>query len=419
MKKLSFSISFVVSVVLNLAIKPLWVFGVDRIVQNEVGESAYGLFFTIFGIISIFNILLDFGLSHIYSREISNNEDNLVKYFKSFLNFKLILFLLYIVVVFCFLMHSHILSNNIVLIIVLVLQQFLFFIIIFLRSMISGALLLKTDAIFSVLDRLIMIICFFLIHFLFHIKITILGFSYILLFGEIITVLILIVYLYKKFQLFDTYDIETSFKKIFKKTYKLSLSILMMAIAVRVDGFLLYKLQNDNGYSVGVYAGVFRIIDFCYSFIYIITVIMIPVFTKQKINLKKLRFYYFSSTIILGTLIFIFAMVVQIKSSLILELMYHKNIPLQIQTLQIIIFGLIGIWVQNVYYALMIAFDKINYYLIVSLIGAVVSIVLNIVFIPKYNYLASAYINLGLSIGMAIGMMLLFENFIRKKIAIQ
>jgi len=39
-------------ILLNLLIKPFWVFGIDRTVQNIVGAEDFGFYFTIFNLVS-------------------------------------------------------------------------------------------------------------------------------------------------------------------------------------------------------------------------------------------------------------------------------------------------------------------------------------------------------------------------------
>ena len=42
---------------LNLLIKPFWIFGIDRTVQNTVGVEEYGFYFVVFNFSFLFNII--------------------------------------------------------------------------------------------------------------------------------------------------------------------------------------------------------------------------------------------------------------------------------------------------------------------------------------------------------------------------
>ncbi len=50
---------------LNLLVKPFWILGVEVGVQNAVGSEAYGLYFAVFNLSYIFNIVLDLGITNL------------------------------------------------------------------------------------------------------------------------------------------------------------------------------------------------------------------------------------------------------------------------------------------------------------------------------------------------------------------
>ena len=58
---------------LNLLIKPFWIFGIDRSVQNTVGAGEYGLYLALFNWALIFNIVLDIGITNFNKELILKN----------------------------------------------------------------------------------------------------------------------------------------------------------------------------------------------------------------------------------------------------------------------------------------------------------------------------------------------------------
>ena len=143
---------------LNLLIKPLWIFGIDRTVQNTVGDI-YGLYFVLFNLSFVFNMLLDFGITNFNNRSIAQSKSFLDENFSRIFTLKLILGVFYIIVM---LIAGIIIGydyNLFILLIPLVINQFLASFILYLRSNISGLLLFKSDGVLSVIDRVIMIIC--------------------------------------------------------------------------------------------------------------------------------------------------------------------------------------------------------------------------------------------------------------------
>ncbi len=56
---------------LNLMVKPFWMFGIDRKVQNVLGAGEYGLYFSLFSLSILLNILLDAGIINFNNRSIA------------------------------------------------------------------------------------------------------------------------------------------------------------------------------------------------------------------------------------------------------------------------------------------------------------------------------------------------------------
>ncbi|MFN8165477.1 MAG: oligosaccharide flippase family protein [Bacteroidia bacterium] len=86
--------------VLNLLIKPFWVLGVDRAVQNAVGTEQYGFYYAIFNLSFLFNILLDFGITNFNNKNISQNNHLLSKHLSSILVLRVLLAILFSVITF-------------------------------------------------------------------------------------------------------------------------------------------------------------------------------------------------------------------------------------------------------------------------------------------------------------------------------
>ena len=156
----SFLSNFSFSVVLNLLIKLFWVFVIEIAVQNTLGAEAYGVYFESFNFSYLFFILLDIGLSNYTNRTVAGDPDSLRDLFPSVWSIKLILTLVYLLVLFIAakLMGYDALHFKVVMFIGL--NHVLMSMMLFFRSAIGGLHLFKTDAVVSVIDRLIMgIVC--------------------------------------------------------------------------------------------------------------------------------------------------------------------------------------------------------------------------------------------------------------------
>jgi phosphatidylglycerophosphate synthase len=62
--KRKFVVNLIFAVGINLLIKPFWVLGVERGVQNAIGASEYGFYFSLFSFSFLFNVILDFGINN-------------------------------------------------------------------------------------------------------------------------------------------------------------------------------------------------------------------------------------------------------------------------------------------------------------------------------------------------------------------
>ena len=132
---------------LNLLIKPFWVFGIDRTVQNVVGVEAFGFYYIVFNFSFLFNILLDLGITNFNNRNIAQNHHLLSKHFSGILLMKLLLAFLYLGVTFFIAIWKYN-PDQLKLLSVLAINQFLISFVLYLRSNISGLLMFKPTASF-------------------------------------------------------------------------------------------------------------------------------------------------------------------------------------------------------------------------------------------------------------------------------
>ena len=73
----------------NFLIKPIWIFGIDLEVQNQVGSDAYGFYSAVLSFVMIFNIVLDLGLAHYSNREIATDPQQLARHFSELFMIKI------------------------------------------------------------------------------------------------------------------------------------------------------------------------------------------------------------------------------------------------------------------------------------------------------------------------------------------
>ena len=150
--------NLVLIVVLNLLVKPLAIFGIDATVQNRVGAEEYGMYFSILNFTYLFNILADLGINNFTTKNIAQYPHIASRYIGKIFSFRLILFAIYAIVTLSIGIGIGYRGAQLNILYVLIFNQLLITFIAYFRSHFGGLHLFKTDALISVLDRLLLII---------------------------------------------------------------------------------------------------------------------------------------------------------------------------------------------------------------------------------------------------------------------
>jgi len=316
MKQKDFVINLILLIFLNLLIKPFWLFGIDLGVQNRVGPAVYGLYAAIMSFTFLFNAVLDMGITNFNNRNIARHTQLLQKHFSGILGLKLLLGLFYLIITFVMGLVIGYRDLQIKLLFWIAINQFLNAFILYLRSNVSALLMFKTDALLSVLDRLLVIL--------------ICG---ILLWGNVLKKPFQIewfvysqtaAYLIAVFIAFVVVVYNSGFKKpswnisfflmILKKSFPFALLYLLMSCYNRVDSVMIERLLGDNAaYETGIYASAFRLLDALVMISVLFSVILLPLFSKMLKNKENIEpivktsfslLFYFSATVTVLLLIY-------------------------------------------------------------------------------------------------------------------
>ncbi len=250
---------------LNLLIKPFWILGIDRSVQNLVGEEMYGFYFVVFNFSFLFNILLDLGITNFNNRNIAQNTQLLNKHFSGIIVVRLLLALLYLSVTFSLALLWGFNRDQLYLLGWIAFNQFLLASILYLRSNISGLLMLRTDSLISVLDRVLMIIfCSVLIwgnvtRQAFRIE----WFVYAQTAAYLLTAMVALSIVVVKAKFRRIYWNKAFFIMILKQSLPFATLVLMMSLYNRIDPVLIERILPETQGEVqsGIYAKAFRLFD--------------------------------------------------------------------------------------------------------------------------------------------------------------
>lgn len=402
---------------LNLLVKPFWIFGIDRTVQNITAPGEYGFYFTVLNFTFLFNILLDFGITSFNNRNIAQNQHLLNKHFSGIALLRLVLAAVYFVVIFGVAAIIGYDPRHFHFLVFLGINQFLISFILYLRSNISGLLLFWIDSIISVLDKVLMIlICSVLLWgnstagpF------QIIWFVYAQTLAYLLTAFVALLIVMKKAD-FKRLEWNTSFFiSIIRQSFPFALLVLLMSFYNRIDSVMLERLlpKNIGTVQVDIYAKAFRLLDAVTMIAYLFSVILIPVFArliKDKSPIEgivKLSF----------TLIFTISMIIATGSSFfssqIMEFLYVGRNQEARNVFVFLIIGFIPISVTYIFGTLLTANGSLKALNLMALTGMVVNITLNFILIPHQMAIGSAYASLATQFLTAITQVVIAQRIFR------
>jgi O-antigen/teichoic acid export membrane protein len=366
---------------LNGLVKPLWIFGVDRQVQNIVGFEAYGTYFSLFNLAYVLLFVTDAGLSNMMNRQWAAGVPGNVK---QLLRIKAGLTVLY-----CGLVTGTAWLTGAalwpVLLPVIGIQVGLSFFL-FLRSLITAHQLFGLDAWLSVMDKVLMLSLFLPLLYtqLFQIPITLSFFLYAQL-GCTFLALALAAAGAVKNGLFYSTAVVQNVSVVFKSVLPYALIILLMAAHSRLDAFLLERLHAAGAYEAGVYAAGYRLLDAANMIGYLVASFLVPFLarhrnepllvqdTVSKIGYGLLLYGLFASLFLVC-----FAVPVQ-------QVLYPAGEGYTALVIQWCLAVLPAYLLLHVYGSVLTALGQLNAFLRILTGAVVVNTIMNIILIPAWG----------------------------------
>jgi O-antigen/teichoic acid export membrane protein len=374
------------SLLLNLLIKPIAIFGIDAQVQNVVGLDNYGLYFSLLSLSLILNILMDLGINNYVIKTVAKDQEEAKSQISSILILRLVLFLFYIGILFsaAFLLGYD--SIAIKMLFFLGLNQLFIVFIAYFRGFFSGLQRYKLDSFFSVFDRIILIITAGSVLFLpIGYQMTIPLFVQLQTFGYFLTFVLAFIF-FKRLVGKIRWDIDLRhFTSVLQKSLPFALLIILMSIYTRIDGILLHQLGANGNIEAGIYAKGFRLLDALYMFGMIFAGLLFPMFSNVlHDSMQKVRELVVLSANFLmsGVLVVVFIVILHAES--IFQLLYTSDAQ-SINPFYWLMLSFIGISMNFVFGTLLTAHGNLKELNIISAIGVLINVSLNVLLIPKYG----------------------------------
>ncbi|MCX6231067.1 MAG: oligosaccharide flippase family protein [Bacteroidetes bacterium] len=415
-----FLTNLILLLTLNLLIKPFWILGVDRSVQNMVGAADYGFYFAIFNFSFLFNILLDFGITNFNNKNIAQNNHLLNKHFSSIVILKLMLAVVFAVVTFSFGMIVGYNQHQLVMLGWMVFNQFLISFVLYLRSNISGLLLFKTDSMISVLDRTLMIIfCSILIWG--HVtteKFRIEWFVYAQTLAYLITAIIAFIIVKRKSAFTRLKWNRPFFVMIIKQSIPFAILALLMTFYNRIDSVMLERLlpgtQGDE--QAGIYASSYRLLDATNMIAYLFAVLLLPLFSKMLKNGDEIVHIVKLSFKLLITLAIVIGIGSFFYSFELMNMLYTNHVKESADVFKWLMMGFIAVSTTYVFGTLLTANGNLKELNFIAATGMLLNISLNFILIPRLEAVGSAYSSIVTQFLSAIVQVIIAQRVFKFKI---
>lgn len=376
---------------LNLIVKPLWIFGIDVTVQNLLPVEHYGTYFSLLSFSLLFFLILDFGLANFNNRNVAQDSSFIQRNFGSILTLKLLLAIVYFIVVFIAGYVSGFNGFEMKLLGFLGINQMLLSLIQYLRSNLAALHYFKTDSLLSVLDKTIaIIVCgLFLYGNIFPYTFTIEWFILIQTGSLAVTALmsfILVMYYARGI----TFSLNLSpIVKILKDTMPYAILGTLMVIYTRIDAVMLKLMVGAE--EAGIYAAGFRLLDAINIFAALFATLLLPMFARMIKNNERLQpLVSLSSKMMLLPSLVLVVVCFTYKQN-IMDMLYDRSNSYYAQLFGWLMVSFIPFCLIYIFGTLLTANDSIKRLNQFALSTVILNVILNAMLIPSYNALGATY----------------------------
>jgi O-antigen/teichoic acid export membrane protein len=180
------------------------------------------------------------------------------------------------------------------------------------------------------------------------------------------------------------------FLVILKKSYPYALLILLMGFYTRIDLVMVERILPDGAFQAGVYAQAFRLLDAANMFAYLISVLLLPMFSsmiRRKQSPEELVELSFSFIAIPSIILMAFSV---FYSEDMMAMLYHEHVKESAIILRVVINCFLAISSVYIFGTLLTANGSLKQLNFVAFGGMILNISLNYHFIPIYGALGAA-----------------------------
>jgi len=392
--------------IINFAVKPIWVFGIERQFQLQLGKTTFGQYFEFLYLIYIFALVLDLGLHNFAVKSISEWKEQYKNYTSELWISKGILSALFLIIVIAYLICQPSMSGHRFLFFSVALEMLTFSLYQFLRCFVQGMQMLKLDSFLSSFDRMMLIILGGSILWFYSngMKISIHHFVWFHIAAYTFCFLIVGCMLRNKLSFrIDTYS-PKQLVEIIQKGWPLIIITLFMTIYSRIDVVMLGRMVPNGAEQCDVLALSLRIIDSAFNVLALLGVFLLPTvayhysegnleYVKRAVLISFAISTFMSTSLILISILF---------GDVIYSQLYPNHTPYDLKVFQRQIWCTLGVGWMYVFGSYLTATARYRQLIGIVAIGLILSLASNLYFIPKYAALGVAMTSSGVQLTMGI-----------------
>ena len=412
-----FASSVIILVLVNVLVKFVWIFGVERGIQLQVGFENYGLYYSLFNFTAILCVFADGGLNNYVVNAVAQENQKQLETFW----LKIILSGFYIFIAFVAGQVFGYPNSYFKLLFILSIYQMLWSFLTYLRAFLKGNQLFKAETFFSVFDKILLILLFLP---LLYIKNFIATDIYFFAEMQVLAVLFSliacsIVIVKNKISIFSNLGFNPKLSLV-KEIAPFALFTFLVLAYNKIDSVMLEKMLVNGQKESGIYAAAYRLLDASNLLPILFASLFLPVLSQNLLQkneidrLVKLSFETLMSwSIILSTACWFYRFDL-------MKLLYGVESSDYLAS----IFGLLMfssplIGLYYIFSTLLTAQNKMNTLNLIAALGLALNILLNIYFIPKYQAFGAAIATLISLTFVGLAYLYLYYRNLKKAIQIQ
>ena len=410
---------------LNLLVKPFWILGIDREVQNILGDAIYGQYLSILNFTYLFYILLDLGITNFNSRNIACDNKMLSSHFAGLAEIKLLLGIGYAIVIFIIgYINGFREGFQLKLLFWCGLNQILLSFVLFLRSNMQGLLLFKADSFLSVFDRVLSILLMAMIlwsGWFARDQFSIVWYLQVQTLAYICTIAVALFLVLRHVERLSFKLNLRFFKEILRQSLPFALLVLLMSVYSRIEPFLLERLLDDNGVQAGIYGRAYRLFDAGNNISNLFAIMLLPMFAatlKNEMELNNLVKTSFNAIVAMAGIVLVMC---AFYSEEIMLKMYNPEpgeadaayllrIGQYAKVFPILMGSFFCLSTTYVFGTLLTANGNLKQLNMVAAAGVAINILLNLLVIPRFQSVGAACTSLCVQSVTAFAQYLLSEK---------